>query len=74
MEALPEKGIQLDNDGTTAPTRERKPGHAFFPINSQANSAIPAVHVWISARAAARQLGVAHRTFMKWVEQDSLDC
>ena len=29
---------------------------------------------WISARAAARQLGVAHRTFMKWVEQDSLDC
>lgn len=28
----------------------------------------------ISARAAARQLGVAHRTFMKWVEQDSLDC
>ena len=29
---------------------------------------------WISARAAARQLGVAHRTFMKWVEQDSLAC
>lgn len=28
----------------------------------------------ISARAAARQLGVAHRTFMKWVEQDSSDC
>lgn len=28
----------------------------------------------ISARAAARELGVAHRTFMKWVEQDSLDC
>lgn len=28
----------------------------------------------ISARAAARELGVAHRTFMKWVEQDSSDC
>ena len=28
----------------------------------------------ISARAAARQLGVAHRTFMKWVEQDFSDC
>ena len=28
----------------------------------------------ISARAAARQLGVAHRTFMKWVEQESPDC
>lgn len=28
----------------------------------------------ISARAAARQLGVAHRTFMKWVEQENSDC
>lgn len=28
----------------------------------------------ISARAAARQLGVAHRTFMKWVEQENPDC
>lgn len=28
----------------------------------------------ISARAAARQLGVAHRTFMKWVEQENADC
>lgn len=28
----------------------------------------------ISARAAARQLGVAHRTFMKWVEQGNSDC
>ena len=28
----------------------------------------------ISARAAARQLGVAHRTFMKWVEQEDPDC
>ncbi len=28
----------------------------------------------ISARAAARQLGVAHRTFMKWVEQDFPKC
>ena len=28
----------------------------------------------ISARAAARQLGVAHRTFMKWVEQEKSDC
>ena len=28
----------------------------------------------ISARAAARELGVAHRTFPKWVEQDSSDC
>ena len=28
----------------------------------------------ISARAAARQLGVAHRTFMKRVEQDFSDC
>ena len=27
----------------------------------------------ISARAAARQLGVAHRTFMKWVEQENSD-
>ena len=33
------------NDGTTAPTRERKPGHDYFPINSQANAAIPAIHV-----------------------------
>lgn len=28
----------------------------------------------ISVRAAARQLGVAHRTFMKWVEQENSDC
>ena len=28
----------------------------------------------ISARAAARQLGVAHRTFMKRVEQENSDC
>ena len=28
----------------------------------------------ISARAASRQLGVAHRTFMKWVEQENSDC
>lgn len=28
----------------------------------------------ISARAAARQLDVAHRTFMKWVEQENSDC
>ena len=28
----------------------------------------------ISARAAARQLGVAHRPFMKWVEQENPDC
>ena len=28
----------------------------------------------ISARAAARQLDVAHRTFMKWVEQENPDC
>lgn len=28
----------------------------------------------ISARAAARQLGVAHRTFMKWVEKENSDC
>ena len=28
----------------------------------------------IAARAAARQLGVAHRTFMKWVEQENSDC
>lgn len=28
----------------------------------------------ISARAAARELGVAYRTFMKWVEQDFSDC
>ena len=28
----------------------------------------------ISARAAARQLGVAHRTFMKWDEQENPDC
>ena len=28
----------------------------------------------ISARAAARQLGVAHPTFMKWVEQENPDC
>lgn len=28
----------------------------------------------ISARAAARRLGVAHRTFMKWVEQENPDC
>lgn len=28
----------------------------------------------ISARAAARQLGVAHRTFMKWIEQENPDC
>lgn len=28
----------------------------------------------ISARAAARQLCVAHRTFMKWVEQENSDC
>ena len=28
----------------------------------------------ISARAAARQLGVAYRTFMKWVEQENSDC
>lgn len=47
------------------------------PRNARRNTSICVMNGGagrISARAAARQLGVAHRTFMKWVEQENSDC